>query len=283
MAGLETALAGAALGGLGGALNKTKDGDSVGNRYGGDSEAYRAKGALQSAQTMFQALQDQPNRASEYVQADPILGKLFGPQGTLSNTVNEEQNLANRGYSLQPEDHEAYGQASGNIARMFGSQEQGLAQDLASRGLSNSGVAGQAFSGMYGNKMEQLGQLQTQIAQNRMKMNMDRLAQTRSFLGQLGGQAENAIQGQYNRQSDAAGKNYDASMGVLGNLQGQDNTQLAQRRAGVQPTDESKIFSGILSGAKVGAGMSGGGGGALSGEKKQTAGEAYQNPGEYKV
>lgn len=247
------AVIGGVIGGVSGLLSgdDTTERATAGNRYGGDSQAAMASGQIGSAQTNLRALQDQPHRAAQQVGSDPILGQLYGSQGTLSRTVGEEQNLASRGYSLQPEDYEAYGQASGSIARMFGSQEKGLAQSLSARGLSSSGVAGQQFSGMYGNKQEQLGQLQTQIAQNRMKMNMDRLGQTRQFLSSMGAQSQNAIQNQYSRDSDSTMNNYNVNKNILDSIQNQDNVIHGQALAGTQPSDSKKSQGELTNAAKL--------------------------------
>ena len=139
--------------------------------------------------------------ASEQVRDDPVLSKLFGKEGLLSRAETEEKDLAGRGYSLQQEDHEAYGQTSGNLARMFGQQEQDVAASLASRGLAAapSGAAGQAYSGLAGNKYEQLAKAQTDIAQKRMQTNMQRLQQTRSLMQGLGSDYGNQLSNQYNR------------------------------------------------------------------------------------
>lgn len=213
-------------------LFDTQNGQAAGNRFGSDSEAAGARGNLNAAQTQARAIADNPQFAGQSVQGDPILGQLFGKGGTLDQSVGQEKDLANRGYSLQPEDYEAYGQASGNIARMFGGQEQGLAQDLASRGISNSGAAGAAFSNMYGNKQEQLGGLQTQIAQNRMQMNQSRLKDMQNFVSTLGGQAQGAEQGAFGRAMQANQNSYNQASGVLGNIQGQENEQIQQQNSG---------------------------------------------------
>lgn len=144
--------------------------------------------------------------ATEQVQTSPLLAQLFGQGGALERANSEEQELASRGFSLQPEDHEAYGQASGNIARMFGQQENNLAQSLADRGLAQgaSGSAMAGFAGLQGNKNEQLAQSQMAIAQNRMQTNMARLNATRSYLSGLGNQAIGAVDDQYNRQLQGA-------------------------------------------------------------------------------
>lgn len=139
--------------------------------------------------------------ATQQVQENDILKHLYGQGGALERAGSEEQDLAGRGYKLQPEDYEAYGQASGDIARMFGKGEQNLAQSLASRGLSQapSGVAAQQFSGLHGNKMEQLAASQRAIADDRMKMNLQRLSNTRQWMNQLGGGANTAINDQFGR------------------------------------------------------------------------------------
>lgn len=139
--------------------------------------------------------------ASDQVRSDPLSSGLLGEGGSLERALGEEKDLQSRGWTLQPEDFEAYGQASGNIARMFGQQEQSLAQSLSDRGLAagSSGIAQQQFSGLQGNKAEQLGQLQSQIAQQRMQTNMQRLNDTRGYLNNLGNLGQTAVQNQYNR------------------------------------------------------------------------------------
>lgn len=122
-------------------------------------------------------------QGTQDISSNPLLAGMFGQGGMQSRLDAEERNLAGRGFSLQPEDIEAYGQTSGDIARLFGQQEQAAAQSLASRGLAAapSGAAGVAFSGLQGNKMEQLARAQMQIAQQRMQNNMERLNQTRQL------------------------------------------------------------------------------------------------------
>lgn len=80
-------------------------------------------------------------------------------------------------YGMNTNDYAAYGQASGDLARMYGGQEQGLAQSLADRGLgaAPSGAAAQQFSGLLGNKYEQLAKAQTDIAQKRIDVARDQV------------------------------------------------------------------------------------------------------------
>lgn len=167
--------------------------------------------------------------ATDQVQNNSILGQLYGKGGTLEDTVNKQKELQNQGYKLTPEDREAYGQASGDIARQFGSQQQGLAQSLADRGLSagSSGAAGVGFTGLAGSQSEQLAKAQTDIADRRMQNTMARLGQNEQFLNQMSGGAETAINDQYGRQL-AGAQNYQK------NLQDTANTQIAQNSSANQ-------------------------------------------------
>lgn len=249
-------------------LFDTQNGQAAGNRWGSDQQAAGAQGNLSAAQTQAHAIADNPQFAGQSVQGDPIMGQLFGKGGTLDQSVGQEKDLSNRGFSLQPEDYEAYGQASGNIARMFGGQEQGLSQDLASRGLSNSGVAGQQFSNMYGNKQEQLGGLQMQIAQQRMQMNQSRLKDMQNFVSSLGGQAQSAESGAFGRAMTSNQNSYNQASGVLGNIQGQENTQIQQQNQGAHSNADMaglNAVTGLISPA-VGSAMGGKSGGATSGQ-----------------
>jgi hypothetical protein len=204
--------------------------------------------------------------ATQEVMNNPMLSQLFGKGGALERANSEEQSLASRGYSLQPEDHEAYGQASGDIARMFGQQEQSLAQALASRGQSSAGAAGRSFAGLQGNKMEQLAGLQRKIADDRMNMNMQRLGQTRNFLSQMGNQGQQAIQQQYGRQADSEDRNFgqmvskvNAGESRLRDQAGQSNENLSQRMATQEVPGWAKAGMGFASGGTQGilAGLTG--------------------------
>jgi len=224
--------------------------------------------------------------ASQQVVEDPLLAGMYGDNSSMSRAVDEEKNLMSRGYSLQPEDYEAYGQGSDNIARMFGAQEQSLAQALSDRGLASapSGVAAQQFSGLYGNKAEQLGQLQRQIAGDRMQKNVERLAQTRNYLTNIAGVGQSA-------QSARFGQNQQANANMQ-DLYGKDIAKYSAENAAAQASQASKeqnrklglgdalasgIYKGVESGTSsfiasgggsnpAGALGSGGGGGASVGQ-----------------
>jgi hypothetical protein len=137
----------------------------------------------------------------------------------------EERDLAGRGYSLQPEDYEAYGQMSDELARTFGAQEKGAAASLAARGLSAgpSGQAGALFSGLQGNKNEQLAKAQRNVAQARMDTNMKRLDSQRQFLGQQ----QNQAQGRYGLGLQSRGQTT-----ALGGLQEQAKQNVFGRAMG---------------------------------------------------
>jgi hypothetical protein len=265
--------AGAGLGILSGAVANSKEGGrNAGNIYDlGDKGNQQIRDIMQhilrgdGIYKDYQSPEGASQAAAKQVQTNPLFGQLFGPQGTLSRTAQQEQDLSSRGFSLQPEDYEAYGQESGNIARMFGSQEQGLAQALADRGLSNSGVATQQFAGMYGNKQEQLAQLQRQIANDRMKMNLDRLQQTRSFLGTLGGQAQSAYGQQFQNNRQTIGDTFSRTMDWMKGMQGQHNNQLDQELGSEHASTFANVVNGGIGGAMSGARLGMGGGGPMSG------------------
>lgn len=159
---------------------------------------------MQNQQAVLGQLASSPiagyNIAAQQVQQNPLMSGMFGQGGLQDQSIAKTQELMNRGYSLQPEDYEAYGQAQNQIARMFGAQENNLANALAMRGMgaSSSAPGAAQFSGLYGNKAEQLGQMQQQIAQRRMDTNMQRLGQMQNFVSNMQAQANAAQQGAFN-------------------------------------------------------------------------------------
>lgn len=209
------------------------------------------------------------SNATKVLSGNIIQGGLFGPGGQLQQASQEATDLSGKGYSLQPEDYEAYGQGSGNIARMFGGQEQGIAEDMASRGLSNSGVAGKQFSNMYGNKQEQLAGLQTNIAQKRMEMNQKRLSDTRNYVTSLGGQAQNAINAVGDSENRNVMNDWNMRMGLMGAIQNQNNEAVGQRSATATASTGEQLSAGLgmastIGGMAMGLPPMGGGGGGGS-------------------
>jgi hypothetical protein len=217
---------------------------------------------------------------SQEVMSDPILGKLLtGGQaqideltGDIAGARGEAQDLASRGYQLTDRDREAYGQAAGNISREFGQAEGNLAQALASRGLSRSGSSNRAFMGSGMNKLEALGQMQRQIADDRVKTNMQRLAQTRNFMSGLLGQ-RTAAQGQqedFARGAISDKDRFAESKAGVGqrNLQAQQgaaNLNYRQRQATAQSSPWSRMLGGVATslGGEYGGGVGGAMGGAF--------------------
>ncbi len=254
--------------GLGGALaNQKEGGTDAGNAYGSVLNNFGGIGGL--GQAMAQGLNNQTpgyqGSATNDIMNSPILSGLYGKGGTLEQTGNLESQQANQPWAMTDEDKSAYGQASGNITRQFGQNDQSLSQSLSDRGLSNSGVAGAAFSGTQGNKNEQLAGLQHSIADSRMKMNQDKLNSTRSFLSNLGGQANSAIGTQggldiaNTAQANQAYKDkFNMASGLLGDYQNQQNEGLSQQQQTAHGSTLSNTVNGAMQGkdqadAKVGS------------------------------
>lgn len=164
--------------------------------------------------------------ATDQVQNNGILGGLFGSGGQLNQAEDKLTQLNNQGFQLTPDDQTLYGQTSGNIARMFGSQGNQISQDLASRGLASapSGAAGAMFSGLAGNQNEMLAQAQQQIMQQRFQNTQNQIAQQQNFVSQLGNQGANAINQQYGRQLSGA-QNQTGNMQSAANLTNAANGQ----------------------------------------------------------
>lgn len=206
--------------------------------------------------------------ASEQLRTDPLTRGQFGEGGSLSQALAQEKDLGSRGFSLQPEDYEAYGQASGNIARQFGQTENSLAQALASRGLAQggSGIAQAQFTGLQGSKNEQLGQMQRQIADDRMKSNLERLNSTRQYLTNLGGLGQQALGGIRSANISGMGQMVDTANSLAGNQRSDFSAQEAVNQAAMQSKLDNKqkslgdaisggIFSGVQGGISAGVPM----------------------------
>lgn len=149
--------------------------------------------------------------ATDEVQGNSILGGLFGQGGQLQQAENQYTDLANNGFQLGPTEQTAYGQQAGNISRLMGQQSNAAGQNLAMRGLSNSGAAGATFSGLQGNQNEMLNSAMEGIRQQKVQDTMQRMNQTGQLMSSLGQQGANAIQQQYGRQQQGA----DTQQGVL--------------------------------------------------------------------
>lgn len=233
--------------------------------------------------------------ATSQVQSNPILGQLYGQGGALNRANTEEQQLASTGYQLQPQDVTAYGQASGDIARLFGQNENNLGQSLADRGLASSpnGAAAVGFSGLQGNKNEMLAKAQTDIANQRMQNNLQRLSETRNFMSQLGAQGAGAINDQYGRNMSGV-NNYQNNLArTAGQQQSAQNAtnsmhqeELSDQRSAKGKTLFSALGNGLFAGAQgsylngsagsaYGNGSSGGSGATDMGYNQPAYGGGY--------
>lgn len=223
--GIGTVLGGIAggLGGLFGGGDTPKAPDNVG--YTGlNNEVSQVNQGMLTDMTNAWDPTKGTQQATDQVKGNSLFSDTYNQgmsqYGDTRATQGQQQGIMNQlqgqGYSLQPQDHEAYGQASGNIARQFGQQGTGIAQDLASRGLSAAptGAAGAEFSGLAGNKNEMLAQAQKSIADARMNSTMQRIGQQQQFVGQLNGQAAG--------QNDSLGKQAQGALDSqrTGNQQG---------------------------------------------------------------
>lgn len=229
--------------------------------HGGTGDIFKEyEGQIQALEAQKQAAQDREKfgtdagvhriftdpttgsiAATEQVQDNNILKGTFGEGGLQDRLLAEEKDLGARGYKLKPEDYEAYGQASDETARMFGQEESGLANALASRGLAAgaSGAAGVGYSGLMGNKSERLASAQRKIADDRMNMNRQRLNDVRSQALQTAQQGAQAIDQQYGRNQQGISSYKDNLKDALtvGQMeQGQENQGFQQKESTRGPT-----------------------------------------------
>jgi hypothetical protein len=212
--------------------------------------------------------------ATDQVQNNAILGQLFGKEGLLGKEISKEQQLQNQGFQLTPDDQTMYGQMSGDIARQFGQQGNKTAADLASRGLSSSGAAGAAFSGLAGNQNEMLAKAQQQIAQQRFQNTLQQIGQQQNMINSLGGQAGNAINQQYGRQLEGA----NAQRGFISNaaqqqlMQNQSTNNANMAAANFAQENKPANFMDVaLSGVSLGAGAAGQSAGKKGGDTLGTS------------
>lgn len=213
------------------------------------------------------------NYATQQVQGNPLLsqgleamkGQLQTGQGLQSSQMGQLDKLQNQGFNLTQGDRTQYGQEAGNIARQFGQQGNQLANSLASRGLSSSGAAGAAFSGLAGNQNEMLSQAQQSIAQQRYQNTMSQIGQTQNFLGSLNSQNNNAagqlagqgaqdIQQQYGRQLSGA-QNTQNGMAQASGLQNQANNMQNDYNTKAQDFEQKNKPANFMDFASAGMGQ----------------------------
>lgn len=189
------------------ALAGKKAASALGLSLDGEQGAYATPEQMQADlyRKFANDYDNQMGLAEKGVQESALTKDLFGQGGLQSQLATEGKDLASRGFSLQQPDHEAYGQVSGDVARLFGQQEADTTQALARRGLASagSGAAGAAFSGLSGNKNEMLAQAQMQIAQKRMQDTQNRLMQNRQLQQSLGVHGNDMARKRYSDKGDS--------------------------------------------------------------------------------
>ncbi len=270
---------GAALGGVQGAVLGGKNPVTRALGLSGEQGDYfQPERQYTDAYQRFAADYDNQNKmAEDAIRNSSLTGNLFASGGLNDQLGGEQNRLASQGFKLTQDDQEAYGQASGDISRLFGQQEQDVAAQLAKRGLSSgaSGAAGALYSGIGGNKNEMLAKAQTDIANKRMQNTTQRLQDTRNMmlnLGQLGNQmASNRLAGKSEGLLNAAkleGNQNQMNLASLEDKRGAKGRTLLEgfgaglfssaANAGAAPGK----FASSFAGAK-GSAMSGGGSGGM--------------------
>lgn len=146
--------------------------------------------------------------ATDQVRSNPLMSGMFGEGGIQSQREAEEANLAKTAYDWNAMDQTAMGTAGANIQRQYGAESGNLARALAGRGFgaSDSGIAGQQFSGLQGNVSDRMAQMQQSLAQNRMNVGMQRLGAARQAVNQAQGMAQGAVGDQFNRNMVGIGR-----------------------------------------------------------------------------
>ena len=260
-AGLGAIATGGPIGALGGLFGPGSDDGGAGNMQNqiNDWEKMIAdlEGDQQANRTRQHQFYTDPSTgtlvATDQVKNNDLFKGIFGDGGLNDRLLTEEKDLAGRGFSLTGEDHEAYGQASAETARMFGQEEASLSQALAARGLAAapSGAAGVGFSGLMGNKSERLAGAQRKIADDRMKMNQERLSATRNFAMEGNRLAQAAVGDQFGRNRQGV-NDYNNTLKDTAHagqiLQGQENVGFEQVEATRGPT-LGEAAMGVLGGA----------------------------------
>lgn len=261
----------AAVGTLGGSELALAAGKKLGLSLGGKEGEYITPEQQQAGlyRSFANDYDNQMGLAEKGVQESALTKGIFGTGGLQSQLGDEGRQLADSGFQLQKGDREAYGQASGDISRLFGQQEQQATQNLARRGLASasSGAAGATFSGLQGNKNEMLADAQMQIAQKRMQDTQKRLMDNRQLQSKLAGQGADMAQSRYQDKGNALRQSVNVEQGMNDDKRQAAADQAASRKPGLFESIGQGLQTGVTSlasaapGAAVG-GMFGGGAGA---------------------
>jgi hypothetical protein len=284
------------------------------------NEQQAAGGATGGLESQFMDLvQTAPGAAERYssdrVTQDPIGKTLFGAGGLHERTLADERAATGDAQGVQKSfgdlynemsspdafkwgenEYAQYGQNKDEIARMSAAQEQDTTQGLVNRGLgaASSGAAGVAFSGMAGNKFEQLANAQRKVSMDNVAAKRDMYQSRMNTLNQAGGLAQGRMQSGRQTATNLGAQYEDArnnvfNRGMQGRQQnvndlqaalGQTNTQnaMAQEQANTafqmeQDTRPASLGSALSTAVGAGAGYAvGGKDGASVGMK---AGQAF--------
>lgn len=204
------------------------------------------------------------NEAIRQIQEGGLTSDVYGEGGLAEQLAGEQKELADTGFSLQPEDRTALGQVLGDVTRQYGQQENELANVLASRGLSAapSGAAGAGYSGVLGNKYEQLAKAQQNIAQARMDRNLQRLQQTRQMMGNLASEGMGLAGQGFNRAMQARKQQFGETAQAAGSGQTERQMQQEQANKAFEQKQATSFGLGDVLGA-VGGGILGGATGGI--------------------
>lgn len=139
-----------------------------------------------------------------------------GMQDKYNSLYGDIQNP--QSFALTADDNTALGNQYGDVTRQYGQMENEATQILASHGLasSGSGAAGAMFSGLLGNKNEQLRKAQSGIIGNRFNQAMQTFQMRNQVLGQQGSD----LQGGYNTRGNSMNNKSLNDMNALNSARG---------------------------------------------------------------
>lgn len=186
-------------------------------------------------------------------------GGVYGDKG-LQGSLNKEYQ-AYEGSGLTPETQTELDQAKAQIARQYGSEEGGLAQALASRGLgaAPSGMAVTEFTGLRGNLNEQLAKANLDAAMKKIQMKRDLATQRMNLANQAFGAKNQTFQNQLsgvestrNAQRGAASTESAQNQAMLAReheIANQNMQEIAQQHEYKSPTLGEAFGAGIMNSA----------------------------------
>lgn len=137
--------------------------------------------------------------AEQEVLGSQLGGGVYGDKGLQGALAQEYSKY--EGAGLTPETQTELDQAKAQIARQYGAEEGGLAQALAGRGLAAapSGTAAVEYTGLRGNRNEQLAKANLDAAMKKIQMKRElagqRMQLANQAMGAKGQQFQNQLAG----------------------------------------------------------------------------------------